>query len=182
MRFGDLRRAARIYVTLVGGLALGQALLAAWWMGLPSAPLELVVLLGLAAAWAHSYPVSTPGKQPYQVSLPFIVAAIPLLSPLQLVGMIAFVHAAAWAHHRQLRSRFALGFNAAAYISAALLAQWVGHWLWPAAFLDLSYGACLAAWLTAAAVFLVHSRVLVGGAIWLGNGIPPREQHLFDVD
>src|SRR6266540_60476 len=99
MRFGDLRRAARIYVALVCGLALGQAMLAAWWSQAtaPSAPLELVVLLGLAAAWAHSYPVSSPGKHAYQVSLPFVVAAIPLLSPVQLVGMIAFVHAADWA-------------------------------------------------------------------------------------
>ena len=45
--------------------------------------------------------MSTPGKQAYHVSLPFFVAAIVLLAPLQFVALVALVHIAE--HVRKLR-------------------------------------------------------------------------------
>src|SRR5690349_9836043 len=119
MRFGDLPRAARIYVALVCGLALAQVVLATAWSRDASAPLELVVLLGLAAALAHTFPITTPGKQTH-VSLPFMVAAIVLLTPTQIAELIVFVHVADWLRHRHQRSRFALAYSTGAYVSAAL--------------------------------------------------------------
>src|SRR5690242_9940682 len=112
MRFRDLPLAARAYVVavcaaslLLGGLALVS--------GRAEAPLELAALIAVAAIVAHSFPVSTPGKQAYHVSLPFFVAAIVLLGPLQVVACIAAVHVAE--HWRRRRSGFAQIFNAAAY-------------------------------------------------------------------
>src|SRR3954469_9444012 len=128
MRFGDLPRAARLYVASICGLALVQAALAAWQPS-TQAPFERFALLVLATAVAHSFPVSTPGKQAYHVSLPFFVAATVLFSPLQLVALIAFVHAADWLRRR--RSRFAQCFNASVFILSGIAAQSVHHSLWP---------------------------------------------------
>src|SRR5713226_902882 len=99
MRFGDLPRAARLYVASICGLALVQAALAAWQPS-AQAPFERFTLLVLATAVAHSFPVSTPGKQAYHVSLPFYVAGIILLAPLQLVALVSIVHIAEWLRRR----------------------------------------------------------------------------------
>ena len=120
MRFGDLPRVARLYVASICGLALALAALAAW-QPAAQAPFERFALLVLAAAVAHSFPVSTPGKQAYHVSLPFFVAAIILLSPIQFVALVGLVHIAEQARKR--RSAFAQLFNAAAYTLTGLVAQ-----------------------------------------------------------
>src|ERR1700682_3648265 len=129
MRFGVLPGTAELYVASVCALAL---LLAAFAATQPAAqaPLELFAMLGLAAAVAHSFPVSTPGEQPYHVSLPFLFAAIILLAPVQLVALIGFVHVAEWLRRR--RSVTAQLFNTAAFTITGLVAQAVYRGLWPA--------------------------------------------------
>src|ERR1700716_740815 len=112
MRFGDLPRAARLYVASICGLAIVQAALAAWQPS-AQAPFERFALLVLATAVAHSFPVTTPGKQAYHVSLPFFIAALVLLAPLQFVALVVLVHIAEQVRKR--RSAFAQVFNAAAY-------------------------------------------------------------------
>src|SRR6266567_5081768 len=128
MRFADLTRPAQVYIAAICGLAFALAVLAAWqpWA---NAPLELFALLMLSATVAHSFPVSTPGKQAYHVSLPFFVAAIILLSPLQLIGLIAVVHVAEWLRRR--RSPVVQVFNAAAYALTGVAAQAIYRTLWP---------------------------------------------------
>ena len=123
-------------------------------------------------------PDQHPGKPAYHVSLPFFMAAILLLSPLQFAALIVLVHVADWM--RQRRSRFAQGFNAAAFMLAGLAARATYHALAPEVPLDLSQGACIAAALSAAIAFGLVNRVIGGGAIWLGNRISPHEQHVFD--
>jgi diguanylate cyclase (GGDEF)-like protein len=180
MRFGDLPRAARLYVASICGLALVQAALAAWQPS-AQAPFERFALLILAAAVAHSFPVTTPGKQAYHVSLPFFVAALVLLAPLQFAALVALVHIAEQVRKR--RSTFAQVFNAAAYTVTGIVAQAVYRAVWPAQgdlTADLSQPACLAAGLLAATVFALLNRVLVSMAIWLGNRISPRDQHIFE--
>src|SRR6202048_1307100 len=181
MRFGDLPRVARLYVASICGLALVQVALAAW---LPSiqAPSEQFARLVLAAAVAHSFPVSTPGKQAYHVSLPFFVAAIILLSPLQFALLVGLVHIAEQVRKR--RSAFAQSFNTAAYTLTGLVAQGAYRALWPdqgELIADLSQPLCLAAGLAAAIAFALLNRVLVSMAIWLGNRISPRDQHIFEA-
>src|SRR6266852_2728859 len=180
MRFGDLPSAARLYVASVCGLAVLQAALAAWQPS-AQAPFERLVLLCLAAAVAHSFPVNTPGKQAYHVSLPFFVAAIILLAPVQFAVLVVVVHIAEQVRKR--RSAFAQIFNAAAYTLTGLVAQGAYRALWPGQgelIADLSQPACLAAGLAAAIVFALLNRVLVSMAIWLGNRISPRDQHIFE--
>src|SRR6266536_110611 len=180
MRFGDLPRAARLYVASICGLALVQAALAAWQPS-TQAPFERFALLVLATAVAHSFPVSTPGKQAYHVSLPFFVAAVVLLSPVQFAMLVALVHIAEQVRKR--RSAFAQVFNAAAYSVTGIVAQAAYRAIWPAQgelTADLAQPACLAAGLVAATIFALLNRVLVSMAIWLGNRISPRDQHIFE--
>src|SRR5438128_2350775 len=182
MRFSDLPRSSQLYVASICCVALAQAALAAWQPG-SAASLELFALLVVAATVAHSFPVSTPGKQAYHVSLPFFVAAIILLSPLQLIGLIAVVHVAEWLRRR--RSPVVQVFNAAAYALTGLAAQAIYRTLWPGQgdlTADLGQPACLLAGLAAAAAFAVLNRVLVSIAIWLGNGLSPRSQHIFEFE
>ena len=182
MRFRDLPRSSQLYVASVCCLALGQAALAAWQPG-PWASLELFALLIAGATIAHSFPVSTPGKQAYHVSLPFFVAAVILLAPLQLVCVVGVVHIAEWLRRR--RSPVVQTFNAAAYALSGLTAQSVYRALWPPQgdfTADLSQPACLAAGLAAVVAFALLNRVLVSLAIWLGNGISPQNQHIFEID
>jgi diguanylate cyclase (GGDEF)-like protein len=180
MRFGELPRAARLYVASICGLALVEAALAAWQPS-AQAPFERFALLVLAAAVAHSFPVSTPGKQAYHVSLPFFVAAIILLAPLQFAALVVLVHIAEQVRKR--RSAFAQIFNAAAYTVTGIAAQAAYRAVWPAQgelTADLSQPACLAAGLVAATVFALLNRVLVSMAIRLGNRISFRDQHIFE--
>src|SRR5712692_2298670 len=180
MRFGDLPRAARLYVAGICGLAVLQVALVAWQPS-TQAPFERLILLILAAAVAHSFPVNTPGKQAYHVSLPFFVAAIILLAPVQYAVLVVVVHIAEQVRKR--RSAFAQIFNAAAYTLAGAVAQAAYRALWPGQgelIAALSQPACLAAGLAAAIVFALLTRVLVSMAIWLGNRISPRDQHIFE--
>src|SRR6266446_5824341 len=118
MRFGDLPRAARLYVASICGLALVQSALAAWQPS-AQAPFERFALLVLATAVAHSFPVTTPGKQAYHVSLPFFIAAIVLL--VHIVEQL-----------RKRRSVFAQVFNVAAYTVTGIVAQTAYRAVWPA--------------------------------------------------
>src|SRR2546428_11654339 len=67
----------------------------------------------------------------------------------------------------------------------ALVAQafyrglWIGQGPLPS---GVSEPACLAAGLAAAAAFVLLNRVLISVAIWLGNGISPQKQHIFEVE
>jgi diguanylate cyclase (GGDEF)-like protein len=183
MRFGDLPHSARAYVAAVCGLALAQTALAALQPS-AGAPFELFALLILAASIAHSFPVSTPGKQAYHVSLPFFVAGIILLAPLQLVTLVSVVHVAEWLRYRR-RSINSQVFNIAAVALTGLVAQAIYRALWPGQSdlpADLSQPACLLAGLAAAATFAVLNRVLVSMAIWQGNRISPRNQRMFEAE
>ncbi len=178
MRFRDLPRSCRAYVGVVCALAL---LVVAW--AVASTPttgsLELTALITLTAIVAHSFPVSTPGKQAYHVSLPFFVAAVVLLPPTHVLLTIGAVHIAEYCRRR--RSGFAQVFNAAAYGLAAIAAHASFRAFWPESLsaLDLAQPLCLVAGVSAALVFTGANRALVSIAIWLGNGISPREQHMF---
>jgi len=180
MRFGDLPRAARLYVASICGLAIVQAALAAWQPS-AQAPFERFALLVLATAVAHSFPVTTPGKQAYHVSLPFFIAAIVLLAPLQFAALVVLVHIVE--QLRKRRSVFAQVFNVAAYTVTGIVAQTAYRAVWPAQgelTADLAQPACLAAGLAAATIFALLNRALVSMAIWLGNRISPRDQHIFE--
>src|SRR5882672_717950 len=173
MRFGDLPGSAQWYV---GGICTLAALLAAVTATQPNtqAPLELWAMLGVAAAIAHSFPVSTPGKQAYHVSLPLLIAGIILLAPLQLAVLIGLVHLAEWLRGR--RSITAQLFNAAAYTVTGLVAQAAYRALWPAQGdlnVDIGQPAFLVAGLGAAVTFMLLNRGLVGGAIWFGHRVSP---------
>jgi diguanylate cyclase (GGDEF)-like protein len=182
MPFSDRPRNAQLYVAGVCTLATGLGIIAAS-QASSSAPAQLFALLVLAATIAHIFPVSTPGKQSYHVSLPFFVAAIIILSPLQLVALVGVVHLA-----ESVRVRRSTGvqiFNAATYAATGLVAQAVYRELWtgqPNLPADISQPACLAAGLAAAATFVVLNRGFVSLAIWLANGIPVREQHMFELE
>jgi diguanylate cyclase (GGDEF)-like protein len=182
MRFRELTRSAQLYIASICCLALVQAALASS-QTTTGAPLQLFTLLVLAATIAHSFPVSTPGKQAYHVSLPFFVAAIILLSPLQLIGLVVVVHLGETVRRR--RSTVAQIFNAAAYACTGLAAQAAYRALWPGqaeVAVDLSQPTCLAAGLAAASMFAILNRVLVSLAIWLGSGISLRSQRMFAVE
>lgn len=127
MRFSDLPRSSQLYVASICCVAVAQAALAAWQPG-SAASLELFALLIVAATVAHSFPVSTAGKQAYHVSLPFFVAAIILLAPLQLISLIGIVHVAESLRRR--RSPVVQIFNAAAYMVTGLVAQSIYRALW----------------------------------------------------
>src|SRR3982751_3987650 len=91
MRFRDLPLACRVYVAAVCAVAvLGSA----WAIAVVPTigDVELAALITLAAIVAHSFPVSTPGRQAYHVSLPFFVAAVVLLPPAYVLLAIAAVH------------------------------------------------------------------------------------------
>ncbi len=182
MRFAELARPAQLYIVGTCSLALVEALLAAAHRS-GAAPAELFALLVVAATIAHSFPVSTPGKQAYHVSLPFFIVALIVLAPLQLVALVGVVHVAEALRRR--RSTVVQVFNAAAYIVTGLVAQGVYHALWSgqaAQAVDLSQPACLLASLAAAITFALLNRVLVSVAIWLGNRISPRHQHMFELE
>lgn len=182
MRFGDLPGSAQWYVGGICMLAVVLAALAALQPG-AQAPLELLAMCALAAAIAHSFPVSTPSKQTYHVSLPLLIAALILLSPLQLVALLGFVHLAEWLRRRN--SITAQLFNAAAYTVTGLMAQAAYRALWPAAgdlSVDIRQPAFLVAGLGAAVIFALLNRCLVGVAIWFGNRISPQDLHLFETE
>jgi diguanylate cyclase (GGDEF)-like protein len=185
MRFSDRPRPAQLYVVSVCGLALTLSAFAAFAASngsLGGSP-QLFALLVAAATIAHSFPVSTPTKQSYHVSLPFFVAAIIVLSPLQFVALVGVVHIAESLRIR--RSNFAQIFNVATYVLTGLVAQAVYRTLWPGQgelTADLSQPACLAAGLAAAATFVALNRALVSAAIWLANGISPSSQHMFELE
>jgi diguanylate cyclase (GGDEF)-like protein len=137
----------------------------------------------VAATVAHSFPVNTPGKESYHVSPPFLIAAIILLAPLQLVALIGILHVAE--QLRKRRSLFAQVFNAAAYTVTCLAAQALYRAIWPVSgdlIADLGQPACLVAGIAAAVAFALLNRVLVSVAIWLGNRISPRDQHIFEPE
>src|SRR5438105_3718655 len=160
MRFLDRPRSAQVYVASICALALVQTALAAWQAAPNAAPTGLFLLLALAATVAHSFPVSTPGKQSYHVSLPFFIAAIILLSPLQFIALIAIVDLVEGLRVR--RSTAVQVFNGAAFALTGSVAQGVYHAIWPIQSdvpVDLSQPACLAAGLAAAATFAIVNRV-----------------------
>src|SRR5688500_7033752 len=140
-------------------------------------PWQLWILLTIAAAVAHSFPVSTPDRKGYHVSPPFFVAAFILLTPLQLTALVAVVHVVE--QMRRRRAWYGQLFNTAAYAIAAA----AGHVTFsaicgapPHARIALEDPRCLLAGVAAAAVYLVINHALVGLVIWLANGIPPRQQ------
>jgi diguanylate cyclase (GGDEF)-like protein len=182
VRFADFTRSAQVYIAAVCGLALVETVFAALQ---PSggASIELFAMLVLAATVAHSFPVSVPGKHAYHVSLPFFIAAIILLAPLQLVALVGVIHVAESMRGR--RSSVVQVFNAAAYALTGLIAQATYRALWPGQAdltANLSQPACLLAGLAAAFTFTLLNRVLISTAIWLGNRIPLRKQHTFELE
>lgn len=185
MRFLDRPRSAQIYVASICALALAATALAAShaYDEASAAPTPLLALLVVAATLAHTFPVSTPDKQPYRVALPFFSAAAILLSPLQFIGLIAIVHLVEGLRVR--RSISVQVFNGAALALTGLAAQGAYHALWSTpgnAPPDLSQPASLVAGLVAAVTFALVSRALVSAARWLGNRLPPLQQQFFDLE
>jgi diguanylate cyclase (GGDEF)-like protein len=183
MRFVDRPRPAQLYVVSICGLALADIALAACQPTASAAPTQLFLLLVVASAVAHAFPVSSPGSHAYHVSLPFFIAAIILLSPLQFIGLVAVVHIAEG--FRVRRPTAVHIFNGAALALTGLVAQGVYNAMWPAQAdvpVDLSQPACLLAALFAAAIFALLNRALISIAIWLGNHISPRQQQSFEIE
>ncbi len=192
MAFGQLPALARTYVLAVYAAAAGIAgleLLGAGTGGGRSAStgsadaLWLFTLVLLAASLAHSFPVSVAGRQAFHVSLPFFVVGIVLLSPVELTVLLATVNAVEWIQRRM--SWFAHVFNIAAFVLAGALAQGVYTLVSQSATngtIDLSQPGRVLAGLTAIATFALVNRVLVAAAVWMGNGVPPRQQHMFTAE
>jgi diguanylate cyclase (GGDEF)-like protein len=198
VRFGQLPAPARAYVLSVYALAAtvvaAQCWLAQTWFGQggaaaladpPSDGLWLFVMLVLAATVAHSFPVSVPGSQVYHVSRPFFVMAMILLSPLQVAVLLVVVHLGEWVWMRRRRSWFAQVFNAAALILATAASQAVYRWLWTGqgeAAITVREPLSILAALVAIATLTLLNHGLVSLAIWLGNGVSPRQQQIFAAD
>ncbi len=143
----------------------------------------LFVLLTVVAAAAQVFPVSAPGRQAYHVSPPFFLTAVLLLSAWHLVLLLAIVHVAEWLWLRRRRSWFVQVFNAAALVITGLLVQGVYRWLWPSLgseTISLGDPRSLIGAGVAIVVYASLNASLTSLAIWLGNGIPPREQQIFE--
>ena len=182
MRLRDFGLSAQVYIVSVCCLAAFISAVAAWQPATP-ASWQLFGLLLVAATIAHSFPVSTPGKLAYHVSLPFLVTGMILLAPLQVVALVVAVHIGEVLRRR--RSTTAQVFNTAAYTVSALIAQATYRALWPAQpdiAVDLGQPTCLAAGVAAAAVFMVLNRALVSLVIWLVNGLSWRSQHILELE
>src|SRR6266851_641699 len=129
MRFAQLTRPARAYLLAAYLVAFGLAVLL---LPRDAAALEtivsemfatwpLFVALLLATTLTHSFPVHTPNRQSYYVSLPFFAAAVLLSSPLELLAILVVPNLVEW--KRQSRSWVAQAFNVAAYVITGLAAQ-----------------------------------------------------------
>ena len=137
------------------------------------------VMLVVAASIAHSFPVSTPDRQAFHVSPPFFIAAIVLMPPLQVAALVVVVHIAE--QIRRQRTWYGQLFNACQYLIAATTAQVTYQMLWARQaheLINLGDPRCYAAGVLAVLLYFGISHLLVMLAIWLANGIPPRQQHL----
>src|SRR5579883_705948 len=175
MRFSKLPTGARGYILGVFGIA-AVLMVVAWWQADATPASFGFVVLVLAATLAHCFPVSTPRRLPYQMSLPFLTAALLVLTPLQVVVLLAAIHVVDWLRHRH--SWFGQAFNFSGYVIAATVARAVyGVILSGGAVpLDLGDPRSLAAGLALVVAFVLTNRLLMGTAIWLSNGTPPGEQ------
>ena len=180
MRFGDLPRAAQLYVTSVLALACALTWHAASTPA-ANAPVELFLVLALGTTIAHCFPVSTPLNHTYYISLPLVVAALIVLGPLQLVGLMLVIHVGGWMRRRR-RGAATQVFNVATFVVPGLVAQAIYRSLWPAQGVDLSQPMCLLAGVGAAAAFALLNRWLISFAIWLADGLSPRKQHIFEIE
>ncbi|HEV8637062.1 MAG TPA: diguanylate cyclase [Chloroflexota bacterium] len=184
MGFAKLSRPARAYILAVYGLAaaaVAQQGLAVW-SAPGSWPWETFAVLTLAAMLAHSFPVSTPAKQAFHVSLPFFIAAIVLLHPLQLTGLMVAVNVAEWLRRR--RTWYGQLFNISTYVLVGVAAQGVYDLLGRAAESGpaVRQPPLLLAGAAAVLTYLIANRALISLAIWLANRIPPREQAILGLD
>jgi diguanylate cyclase (GGDEF)-like protein len=182
VRFAQLSRPARTFILAVyaatalvlGTLAAVQPTAEWRW--------EPFLVLTVAATIAHSFPVATPTKQAFHVSLPFFVAAILLLAPLQVAALMLIVNGAEWWRRRRARSWYTQLFNASSYVLVGATAQSVlgltGMGVTSAA--ALSQPGIVGATAAIVATYLVVNRALIGTAIWLAHGIPPRRQTITD--
>ncbi|HEV8634421.1 MAG TPA: GGDEF domain-containing protein, partial [Chloroflexota bacterium] len=184
MRFGQLSLAARAYV--LGVCALAGAVLFFQWRPVAAAaaptawPWALFLPLTAAAAAAHMFPVSTPGRQAFHVSLPFFVVAIAVLPPPLVAALVVAVHAAEWWWLRARRTPFVQLFNAAVYVLTAAVAQTAFAWAASdGTGADFGEPRRLAAGLAAVAAFALVNRGLVSLVVWLAHGIAPPRQAMF---
>src|SRR6266542_6395159 len=119
MRFRQLSVRARTYLLAVCGAAAVIALVQ-WLTAGRAVDLSdtwhwrYFAFVAIAAAAAHSFPVSTPDRQSFHVSHPFFMAAIVLMPPLQVSLLAVVVHAAELLRRR--RSWYGQLFNVATYI------------------------------------------------------------------
>ncbi len=194
MGFRELPLSARRYILTVYGLtvaAVGLAFAASFSrltehglaLGQPAERVWAFAALLVAAAVAHSFPVSAPGRQAFHVSLPFFLAAALLLEPLQLAVVLVVANGAEWV--RRQWSWFAHLFNIASYVLSGVVAQ-AANQLVGAALgaprTNLGEPGFLLTGLVAAAAFAATNRLLVSVVIWLTNGIPPARQQMFDPE
>jgi diguanylate cyclase (GGDEF)-like protein len=188
VRFGSLGAPARAYVATI---YLAAAIYVGWLWATTSATVlgaltwETFAVLALAAAVAHSFPVATPGRQAYHVSLPFFVAAIFLVHPLQLAILMIAVNGAEWARHWKRRSWVAQLFNVCTYVLVGAASQAVCTLTLPrpiGALPEMTAPGVLFAGAAVVVTYITINRVLVSLAIWLVNRIPPSEQYMFEVE
>lgn len=172
---------ARTYIVGVYLVAV-FVVMVAWLQSIGSAVTPTFVVLTLAATVVHCFPVAIPGRQAHDLSLPFIVVAVLLLSPLQVVVLLVAVHAVEWLSRR--RSWFAQLFNLSAYLIAASAAQTIYFAIWPNRLspIDLGQPRSLAGGLLVIATLLLIGRGLTSVAVWLDNGVPLREQQMVARD
>src|SRR6185437_1133958 len=100
MQFGKLSVTARGY--LVGVYAVAVVLLVdAWWHSDRDVLTLSFVILVLAATLAHCFPVSTPKHPSYQMSFPFLAAALLVLSAFQVAMLLVVIHVVEWLPSRR---------------------------------------------------------------------------------
>jgi diguanylate cyclase (GGDEF)-like protein len=178
MIFGQLSTSARWYIFGVCAVAFPLVVIA--WLQSIGTPVTLAfVLLTLAATLAQCFPVTRSGTQPHDLSAPFFVAAALLLPPLQIMALLAAVHAVEGISRR--RWWFAQTFTFAANVIAATTAHIAYSALWRDQRIpvDLGRAGSLIGGLLVVAAFLLVSRGLISVAIWFSTDIPPFQQHTF---
>jgi diguanylate cyclase (GGDEF)-like protein len=186
VRFRTLSLAAQLYIAgvwVAAALVVGLLWFTNLEAGLGSFRWETFAVLTVAGGVAHSFPVATPGKQAYHVSLPFFIAAAFLLDPLQLAALMVVVNVAEWL--RRKRSWFAQVFNICAHVLTALATQAVALQIagtTPESTASLARPAVLIATAAAIVTYMALNRAFVSLAIWLGNRIPPNRHYMFEPE
>jgi diguanylate cyclase (GGDEF)-like protein/putative nucleotidyltransferase with HDIG domain len=180
---GNLPRAARIYLAILGALTLGVSM--KFYLGAPSVHHDWAkfAILAAAATLAHTFPVKSPRNAQYHTSVLFLVAGALLLPP-QLVVLIPLVQTIPeWLKERtpwQIQ-----GFNISNYTLDSLAAWGTATLLLhhtPTGFIANANARFALAGLAASIAFVAVNHVLVAIILKLGRGHGFRETGLFGLE